>query len=56
MLVGILLNEVKLVACYGRKHVTEPEWTRVRPSLKQKCIIDYIVTDAELMKDSGMCM
>ena len=35
------------------KLVTEPEWTRVRPSLNQKSIIDYIVTDAQLMKASG---
>ena len=32
MLVVIsFLNEVELVACNGRKLVTEPEWTRVRP-------------------------
>ena len=47
------LNEVELVVCNGRKLVTEPEWTRVRPSLNQKSIIDYIVTDAQLMKASG---
>ena len=35
------LNEVELVVCNGRKLVVEPEWTRVRPSLKQKSIIDY---------------
>ena len=35
------LNEVDLVVCNGRKLVIEPEWTRVRPSLKQKSIIDY---------------
>ena len=34
------LNEVELVVCNGRKVVVEPEWTRVRPSLKQKSIID----------------
>ena len=39
-----------LVACNGRKLVTEPEWTRVRPSLNQKSIID---SDAQLMKASG---
>ena len=50
---GSFLNEVELVACNGRKLVTEPEWTRVRPSLNQKSIIDYIVTDAQLMKASG---
>ena len=42
------LNEVELVVCNGRKLVIEPEWTRVRPSLKQKSIIDYIVTDGDL--------
>ena len=36
-----LLNEVELVVCSGRKLVVEPEWTRVRPSLKQKSIRDY---------------
>ena len=29
------LKEVELVVCNGRKLVVEPEWTRVRPSLKQ---------------------
>ena len=38
------LNEV---ACNGRKLVTEPEWTRVSPSLNQKSFI------AQLMKASG---
>ena len=28
-----LLREVELVACNGRQLVSEPEWTRVRPSL-----------------------
>ena len=35
------LNEVDLVVCNGRKLVIEPEWTRVRPSLKQNSILDY---------------
>ena len=35
------LNEVELMICNGRKLVSEPEWTRVRPSLKQKSIIDH---------------
>ena len=30
-----------MVVCNGRKFMLEPEWTRVRPSLKQKSIIDY---------------
>ena len=33
--------------------MVEPEWTRVRPSLKQKSIIDYGITDAQLMAVSG---
>ena len=28
-------------------------WTTVRPSLKQKSIMDYIITDALLMEMSG---
>ena len=39
------LIEVDLVSCNGRTFVTEPEWTRIRPGLKQKSIIDYIITD-----------
>ena len=33
--------------------MVKPEWTRVRPSLKQKSIIDYVITDAQLMAVSG---
>ena len=36
------LNEVELVICNGRKLVSEPKWTRVRPSVQQKSVIDYI--------------
>ena len=40
MLVGISSShEVELVACNGRLLVSEPEWTRVRPSLDQKSVI-----------------
>ena len=46
------LNEVELVI-NDRKLVSEPEWTRVRPSLKQKSVIDYIVTDVQLMREPG---
>ena len=31
----------------------EPQWTRARPSLKQKFIIDYIVTYFNLLQVSG---
>ena len=34
-----LLHKVELVACNGRQLVSEPEWTRVRPSLDQKSVI-----------------
>ena len=48
-----LLREVELVACNGRQLVSEPEWTRVRPSLDQKSVIDYILMDEQLMAVSG---
>ena len=35
------LNEVELVIFNGRQLVAEPEWTRVRPSLNQRSVIDY---------------
>ena len=47
------LNEVELVVCNGRQLVLEPEWTRVRPSLDQKSVIDFIVMDVQLMRKSG---
>ena len=34
------LNELELVIYNGRWCVSEPEWTRVRPSLDQKSVID----------------
>ena len=33
--------------------MSEPEWTRVRPSLDQKSVIDYVITDAQLLRESG---
>ena len=47
------LNKVELMICNGRKLASEPEWTRIRPSLKQKSIIDYIISDAQLLEVSG---
>ena len=47
------LNEVELMICNGRKLVCEPEWTIVRPSLKQKSTIGYIITDSQLLEVSG---
>ena len=44
------LNEVEM---NGRKFMLEPEWTRVRPSLKQNSTIDFIITDPQLMAVSG---
>ena len=46
------LNEVELMICNGIKLVSEPEWTRVRPSVKQNSIMDYIITDAQLLEVS----
>ena len=48
------LNEVELVICNDRQLVTETEWTRVWLSLKQTSFIDYIITDTQLMKESGV--
>ena len=47
------LTEVELVSCNGRTFVTEPEWTRIHPGLKQKSIIDNIITDLQVLKKSG---
>ena len=47
------LNELELVICNGRQCVSKPEWTSVRPSLDQKSVIDYIITDARLLRESG---
>ena len=44
------LHVIDLVVCNGRR---DPEWTRVSPSLEQKSIIDYIITDTQLMVGSG---
>ena len=33
--------------------MSEPEWTRVRSSLNQKFIIDYIITDTQILAGSG---
>ena len=47
------LNEVQLMICNCIKPLFEPEWTRVKPSLKQKSIINYIITDTQLLEVSG---
>ena len=47
------LTEVDLVSCNGRTFVMELEWTHIRPGLKQKSIIDYIITDMQMLKKSG---
>ena len=44
-----LISFLNEIVCNGRKLVVEPEWTRVRPGLKQKSIID----DAQLVAVSG---
>ena len=45
------LNELELVICNGRRCVSEPEWTRV---IDQKSVIDYIIPDAQLLRESGV--
>ena len=47
------MNEVELVVCNDREFTVEPQWNRARHSLKQKFIIDYIVTDFNLLQVSG---
>ena len=34
--------------------MSEPEWTRVRPSLNQRSVIDYVIADNQLMRESGV--
>ena len=48
-----VLTEVDLVFYNGRTFVTEPEWTHIRPGLKQKSIIDYIITEMQMLKMLG---
>ena len=36
---GSPLNEIEMVVCSCRKLVLQPEWTRLRPSLRQRSII-----------------
>ena len=47
------LTEVDLVSCNGHTLVTESEWTCIRPGLKQKSIIDYIIIDVQMLKKLG---
>ena len=47
------LTKVDFVFCNGRTFVMEPEWTCIRPGLKQKSIIDYIITDMQMLKKFG---
>ena len=47
------LTEVDLVSCNGRNFVTEPDWIRIYSGLKQKSIIDYIITDMQMLKKFG---
>ena len=47
------LTEVDLVSCNGHTFVTEPEWTLICLGIKQKSIIDYIITDVQMLKKSG---
>ena len=48
------MNEAEWVIFNGRSLVPETEWTRVRPSLNQIPLIDYAITDTQLMKESSI--
>ena len=47
------LTEVNLASCNGHTFVMEPEWTRIHRGLNQKFIIDYIITDMQMLMKSG---
>ena len=47
------LTEVELVVCNGCEFTVEPQWSRGRPSLKQRSIIDYKVIDSNLLQVPG---
>ena len=47
----LFLTEVDVVSCNGHTFVMEPEWTRIRSGLKQKSIIDYIITDMQMLNE-----
>ena len=47
------LRVVEMLACNGRQLVSEPQWTRLRPSLDKNTVIDYILKDEQLMAVSG---
>ena len=46
------LNEAELVICNGRQLVTEPEWTGVRSSLKQR--VSYRLHNYRCSVDEGI--
>ena len=48
-----LLQNCNLVICNGRTMLKDPQWTRVQNRLGHKSIIDYIITDRALMKESS---
>ena len=48
-----LLHNCDLMICNGRTMLTDPQWTRVQNRLGHKSIIDYIITDKALMKESS---
>ena len=48
-----LLQNCNLVICNGRTVLEDPQWTRVQNRLGHKSIIDYIITDRALMRESS---
>ena len=48
-----LLQNCNLMICNGRTMLNDPQWTQVQSRLGHKSIIDYIITDKALMKESS---
>ena len=49
---GELLQICNLVVCNGRTMLNDSQWTRVQICLGYKSIIDFIMTDKALLKES----
>ena len=48
-----LLHNCDIMICNGGTMLNDPQWTRVQNCLVHKSIIDYIITDKALMKESS---
>ena len=47
-----LLQNCNLMICNGKRMLNDLQWTRVQSRLGHKSIINYIITDKALMKES----